>query len=69
MFYAPRGASETRYTDNAEAYRLYLTGRYLWAKRTDEGFRKRLRGKILYPWISLISARLPVYNPIHSSWK
>ena len=25
-----------RYTDNAEAYRLYLKGRYYWDKRTPE---------------------------------
>jgi TolB-like protein/DNA-binding winged helix-turn-helix (wHTH) protein/Tfp pilus assembly protein PilF len=28
------------YTDNAEAYRLYLLGRYHWNKRTSEGFKK-----------------------------
>jgi len=28
-----------RYTANAEAYRLYLTGRYLWGKRTGEAYR------------------------------
>jgi len=27
-----------RYTNNAEAYRLYLKGRYFWNKRTEEGF-------------------------------
>ena len=29
-----------RYTENTEAYQLYLKGRYLWNKRTEEGFRK-----------------------------
>lgn len=29
-----------RYTDNAEAYRLYLKGRYFWDKRTREGIEK-----------------------------
>ncbi len=28
-----------RYTDNAEAYQLYLKGRFFWNKRTGEGFR------------------------------
>jgi TolB-like protein/lipoprotein NlpI len=27
-----------RYTDNTEAYQLYLRGRYHWNKRTEEGF-------------------------------
>jgi len=30
------------YTDNAEAYQLYLKGRYLWAKRTSESIRKAI---------------------------
>ena len=29
-----------RYTDNAEAYQLYLKGRYFWNKRTEEGIKK-----------------------------
>ena len=29
-----------RYTENAEAYQLYLQGRYHWNKRTEEGLRK-----------------------------
>jgi serine/threonine protein kinase len=29
-----------RYTDNAEAYQLYLKGRYYWNKRTEEGLNK-----------------------------
>ena len=28
-----------RYTDNAEAYQLYLKGRFFWNKRTDDGFK------------------------------
>ncbi len=31
-----------RYTENLEAYQLYLNGRYFWNKRTGEGFRKAL---------------------------
>jgi len=29
-----------RYTENTEAYQLYLKGRYYWNKRTEEGFRR-----------------------------
>jgi len=31
-----------RYTENTEAYRSYLEGRYWWNKRTEEGFRKAI---------------------------
>ncbi len=31
-----------RYTDNPEAYQLYLKGRFYWNKRTEEGVRKAL---------------------------
>lgn len=31
-----------RYTENAEAYRLYLKGRYFWNKRTPDGFKKAI---------------------------
>jgi DNA-binding winged helix-turn-helix (wHTH) protein/TolB-like protein/Tfp pilus assembly protein PilF len=31
-----------RYTDNAEAYGLYLRGRYFWNKRTREGLQKAI---------------------------
>ncbi len=31
-----------RYTDKAEAYRLYLLGRYHWNKRTDDGLSKAM---------------------------
>ncbi len=29
-----------RYTNNAEAYQLYLKGRFFWNKRTEDGFRR-----------------------------
>lgn len=29
-----------RYTENAEAYQLYLKGRYFWNKRTEDGFNR-----------------------------
>jgi serine/threonine protein kinase/Tfp pilus assembly protein PilF len=29
-----------RYTDNAEAYQLYLKGRFYWNKRTEDGMKK-----------------------------
>jgi TolB-like protein len=31
-----------RYTDNAEAYQLYLKGRFYWNKRTAEGFNQAI---------------------------
>jgi serine/threonine-protein kinase len=31
-----------RHTENAEAYQLYLRGRYHWNRRTEEGFRRAL---------------------------
>ncbi|UCE60933.1 MAG: protein kinase [Phycisphaerales bacterium] len=31
-----------RYTENAEAYRVYLQGRFWWNKRAKEGFRKAI---------------------------
>jgi hypothetical protein len=30
------------YTENLEAYNLYLRGRYYWNKRTEEGFKKAI---------------------------
>lgn len=30
------------YTDNTEAYQLYIQGRYYWNKRTDEGLKQAL---------------------------
>ena len=32
-----------RYTDNVEAYHLYLQGRFYWAKRTEEGLYKGIQ--------------------------
>jgi serine/threonine-protein kinase len=32
-----------RYTDNVEAYHLYLKGRFYWAKRTEEGLYKGIQ--------------------------
>jgi TolB-like protein/Flp pilus assembly protein TadD len=31
-----------RYTENLEAYNLYLQGRYFWNKRTEDGFQKAI---------------------------
>ena len=31
-----------RYTENAEAYQLYLKGRYYWNKRTPQGFKRAI---------------------------
>jgi TolB-like protein/Tfp pilus assembly protein PilF len=39
---ADRLKLSTRYTDNLEAYQLYLRGRYFWNKRPHEGFMKGL---------------------------
>jgi eukaryotic-like serine/threonine-protein kinase len=40
------GAEQTRvtrnYTENAEAYQLYLRGRFYWNKRTDTGLKKAI---------------------------
>lgn len=37
-----RGALTRRHTTNAEAYRLYLMGRYHWNKRTGDGYLKSI---------------------------
>ena len=37
-----QGRLKKRYTDNAEAYQLYLKGRYHWYKFTPEGYEKSL---------------------------
>ena len=37
---ADREMLAERYTENSEAYGLYLKGRYFWNKRTVEGFKK-----------------------------
>jgi eukaryotic-like serine/threonine-protein kinase len=42
-------------TDDPEAYRLYLKGRYYWNKRTGEGFRKGIE------YFQQASARDPAY--------
>jgi serine/threonine protein kinase len=40
-FAAEQGTQLTkRYTENTEAYQLYLKGRYYWNKRTEEGVKK-----------------------------
>src|SRR5205807_346347 len=31
-----------RYSENTEAYRLYLKGRYYWNKRTEEGLKRSI---------------------------
>jgi serine/threonine-protein kinase len=31
-----------RYTDNSEAYQLYIKGRFYWNKRTDEGYERAI---------------------------
>jgi eukaryotic-like serine/threonine-protein kinase len=40
--FAPEGQASSRksYTDNLEAYQLYVKGRYFWNKRTEAGLRK-----------------------------
>ncbi len=38
-----RRAVDKRYTENAEAYRLYLEGRYEWNKRTADAFVRAIR--------------------------
>jgi tetratricopeptide (TPR) repeat protein len=40
---ADRQPEVKRYTDNIEAYRAYLQGRYFWNKRNKEGFEKAIR--------------------------
>jgi serine/threonine-protein kinase len=37
-----RGSLAKRYTENQEAYNLYLKGRYFWNKRTEEDLKKAL---------------------------
>ena len=39
---ADKGRLAKRYTENTEAYRLYLKGRYFWSKRTPETVEKSL---------------------------
>lgn len=37
---AEEAALKKRWTENSEAYQLYLKGRYHWFKRTEDGFRR-----------------------------
>ncbi len=37
-----KAAIEKRYTENIEAYNLYLQGRYYWNQRTEEGLKKAI---------------------------
>jgi len=39
---AEKGRLTRRYTENAEAYKLYLKGRYFWNKRVLEGLKKSI---------------------------
>src|SRR2546425_2930415 len=39
---ADQGRVTKHYTDNPEAYQLYLKGRFYWNKRTEEGLRKSI---------------------------
>lgn len=34
---------QKRYTENSEAYQLYLQGRYFWNKRNEQGFRSAIK--------------------------
>ena len=38
----PGGPLSTQYTENQEAYQLYLKGRFYWNKRTNEGLNKSI---------------------------
>src|SRR6185436_1874961 len=38
-----RDTLRKRYTENTEAYQLYLKGRYFWKKRTEDGLRVAIR--------------------------
>ncbi|HVS83978.1 MAG TPA: tetratricopeptide repeat protein [Pyrinomonadaceae bacterium] len=42
LFGAEKAAVLKRYTNNAEAYQLYLRGRFFFSERTPEGFRKAI---------------------------
>ena len=37
-----RSQMAKRYTEDSDAYRLYLQGRFYWNKYTDAGFRKSI---------------------------
>jgi serine/threonine protein kinase/Tfp pilus assembly protein PilF len=49
-----------RHTQNAEAYQLYLKGRYFWNKRTPEGFQKAI------PWFDEAARKDPNYALAHA---
>ena len=49
-----------RYTEDAEAYQLYLRGRYFWNKRTPEGIRKGIE------YFERARARDPSYALAHA---
>jgi len=40
---AEKNILQKRYTENTEAYQLYLQGRYFWNKRNEEGLKAALR--------------------------
>jgi len=42
LFGEERAALVKRYTENVEAYNLYLNGRFFWNKRSEEGLRKAI---------------------------
>lgn len=43
MSLALSGSTRANATNNAEAYQLYLKGRYFWNKRTEEGFTQGIK--------------------------
>jgi TolB-like protein/Tfp pilus assembly protein PilF len=49
-----------RYTDNVEAYRLYLKGRYFWNKRTQAGSEQSLK------YFRLAIEADPTYSPAYA---
>ena len=54
---AQKAAILKRYTDNTEAYQLYLKGRYHFSKYTEEGFRKSVE------YFEQAMGREPEYAP------
>ncbi len=61
-----------RYTDNIEAYDLYLRGRFQWNKRSGEGFQKALeyydRALALDPDFAPALAGIADYHVSAASW-
>ncbi len=49
-----------RYTENAQAYQLYLKGRYYWNKRTEEGLKKGIE------YFERAIAKDPTYAVAHT---